>query len=114
MGFDEDGLKITNIQNHPDNSNQLEGDKINNWQSIVNEVLHFQECFPYIKAAGWDIAITNEGPVVIEVNDFWDRTGQYFIRRGWREEIRDCYLAWKKTGKTFHWREERYCIRYIR
>ena len=92
---------ITNIQNHPDNSNQLEGDKINNWQSIVNEVLHFQECFPYIKAAGWDIAITNEGPVVIEVNDFWDRTGQYFIRRGWKEEIRDCYLAWKRSGNKY-------------
>ena len=48
-----------------------------------------------------DIAITDKGPVVIEVNDFWDRTGQYFIRRGWRNEIRDCYLAWKATGKQY-------------
>ena len=63
----------------------------------------YQQVFPYCKAAGWDIAITDDGPVVIEVNDFWDRTGQYFIRRGWRDEIRDCYLAWKKTGKNYHW-----------
>ena len=93
--------KIKNITCHPDNGNVLEGLKIDNWQEIVKQVLHFQECFPYCKAAGWDIAITDDGPVVIEVNDFWDRTGQYFIRRGWRNEIRDCYLAWKKTGKTY-------------
>ena len=89
------------ITHHPDSGALLEGVKIDDWDNIVAQVLHFQECFPYIKAAGWDIAITDEGPVVIEVNDFWDRTGQYFIRRGWRNEIRDCYLAWKATGKRY-------------
>ena len=56
---------------------------------------------PFCKAIGWDIAITDEGPVVIEVNEMWDRTGQYFIRRGWRNEIRDCYMAWKRTGVVY-------------
>ena len=90
--------KIKQIEKHPDSGVQISGVKINNWERIVEEVLHYQECFPYIKAAGWDIAITDDGPVVIEVNDFWDRTGQLFIRHGWRDEIRDCYLAWKNTG----------------
>ena len=94
---------IKDIDRHPDSGNQLNGVIIENWDAIKSEVIKFQQAFPYCKAAGWDIAITDEGPVVIEVNDFWDRTGQYFIRRGWRNEIRDCYLAWKKTGKTFHW-----------
>ena len=94
---------IKDIDKHPDSGNQLNGVIIENWVAIKSEVIKFQQAFPYCKAAGWDIAITDEGPVVIEVNDFWDRTGQYFIRRGWRNEIRDCYLAWKKTGKTFHW-----------
>ena len=89
------------ITHHPDSGALLEGMKIEHWDDIVTQVLHFQECFPYVKAAGWDIAITDEGPVIIEVNDFWDRTGQYFIRRGWRNEIRDCYLAWKATGKKY-------------
>lgn len=97
-----DGLgKAMEITHHPDSGTLLEGVKIEKWNDIVEQVLHFQECFPYCKAAGWDIAITDEGPVVIEVNDFWDRTGQYFIRRGWRNEIRDCYLAWKATGKKY-------------
>lgn len=88
--------KIKEIEKHPDSGKQLNGVHIENWRSVKEEVIRFQKAFPYCKAAGWDIAITDAGPVVIEVNDFWDRTGQYFIRRGWRNEIRDCYLAWKK------------------
>ena len=87
---------IKEIEKHPDSGNQLNGVMIENWQAIKEEVRKFQQAFPYCKAAGWDIAITDDGPVVIEVNDFWDRTGQYFIRRGWRNEIRDCYLAWRR------------------
>lgn len=93
--------RIKDIDNHPDNGHQLNGVVIQNWHAIKEAVEHFQEAFPFCKAAGWDIAITDDGPVVIEVNDFWDRTGQYFIRRGWRKDIRDCYRAWEKTGKTY-------------
>ena len=92
---------IKDIEKHPDSGNQLNGVIIENWESIKAEVMKFQQAFPYCKAAGWDIAITDEGPVVIEVNDFWDRTGQYFIRRGWRKEIRDCYLAWKELDSDY-------------
>lgn len=93
--------RIKDIEKHPDSGAQLNGVIIENWQAIKEEVKKFQQALPYCKAAGWDIAITDEGPVVIEVNDFWDRTGQLFIRRGWRNEIRDCYLAWQKTGKEY-------------
>ena len=92
---------IKEIEKHPDSGNQLNGVIIDNWQTMKEEVKKFQQAFPYCKAAGWDITITDEGPVVIEVNDFWDRTGQYFIRRGWRNEIRECYLAWKRTGNEY-------------
>lgn len=94
--------KIKNITHHPDNGNQIEGIEIEEWENIKKQVNKFQESFPFIKAAGWDIAITKEGPIVIEVNDMWDRTGQYFIRKGWRYEIRNCYFAWKKTGAKYN------------
>jgi len=92
---------VKEIDSHPDSGSPLNGVVIENWESIKAEVTRFQQAFPYCKVAGWDIAITDKGPVVIEVNDFWDRTGQFFIRRGWRNEIRDCYLAWKATGKDY-------------
>lgn len=93
--------KISEIEKHPDSGTQLNGVVIDNWEQIKAEVVRFQQAMPWCKAAGWDIAITDEGPLVIEVNDFWDRTGQYFIRRGWRNEIRDCYKSWKKEGVEY-------------
>ena len=96
---------VKSIETHPDSGEQLNGVIIENWDAIKAEVKRFQQAFPYCKAPGWDIAITDDGPVVIEVNDFWDRTGQFFIGRGWRDEIRDCYLAWKEYwgGQVNHY-----------
>lgn len=93
--------KAKAIDRHPDSGSLLNGVVIDHWEDIKAEVIRFQQAFPYCKAAGWDIAITDEGPVIIEVNDFWDRTGQFFIKKGWRKEIRDCYLAWKETEKDY-------------
>ena len=86
--------KTTSIDCHPDSGVQLNGTIIKNWNHICKEICHFQQRLPFLKAIGWDIAITENGPVVIEINDFWDRTGQLFIQKGWRNEIRECYLAW--------------------
>ena len=91
---------IRDIEKHPDNGSQLNGVVIDNWDNIKREVLKFQQAFPYCRAAGWDVAITDDGPVVLEVNDRWDTTGQYFIRKGWRSEIRNCYLEWKKENRN--------------
>ncbi len=53
---------------------------------------------PFLRAIGWDIAITDQGPVVVEINDFWDETGQLFVRKGWKPEIENCYQEWEKYG----------------
>ena len=89
------------IECHPDSGTRIEGVIIDNWDKIKSEVIRFQQAFPYCKAAGWDIAITDEGPVVVEVNDFWDTTGQSFIGHGWRDKIRDCYNEWREIDKDY-------------
>ncbi len=92
-----DGIrKVKPITHHPDSGNLLDGVQIENWEIVKKKIIGFQQAMPYLKAIGWDIAITGNGPVVIEMNEFWDRTGQMFIRRGWRKEIRACYRAWKE------------------
>ena len=87
------------IDCHPDNGIQLNDVIIENWDGVKTEVIKYQQAFPYCRAAGWDVAITDDGPVVLEVNDRWDTTGQFFIKEGWREEIRNCYHAWKKENR---------------
>lgn len=92
-----DGWRETrSITHHPDSGTLLEGVFIENWKQITDEIIQFQKSIPYLKAIGWDIAITPEGPLVVEFNDYWDRTGQLFLGYGWKKEIQDCYKQWKK------------------
>ena len=86
---------IDKIDCHPDTGVLLDGMMIKNWAEIRRRVENFQQRMPFVKAAGWDIAITDNGPIIVEVNDMWDRTGQLFIGRGWKREIKECYDAWK-------------------
>lgn len=93
--------KVTPITCHPDSGQKLDGFHIPGWAELKSQLEMFQQAYPWCKAVGWDVAITDEGPTVIEVNDFWDTTGQYFLPSGWRNEIRDCFLAWQKTGRKY-------------
>lgn len=49
---------------------------------------------------GCDIAITEKGPIVIEINNWWNTTGQLFLNCGWKSEVMDCYNTWTKFNKT--------------
>lgn len=93
--------KTRPIDCHPDTGTQLNGVVIEYWDEICAQLCHFQQRLPFLKAIGWDVAITDDGPVVIEMNDFWDTTGQLFIQRGWRNEIRECYLVWRAYSREY-------------
>lgn len=99
--------KIRSIDYHPDTGTRLNGVKIRNWNQICTQLCNFQQRFPFLKAIGWDVAITDNGPVIIEINDFGDTTGQLFIQKGWGKEIRECYMAWKKYNNE---RDVNYCM----
>lgn len=96
----KDWRKVTPINNHPDTGVLIDGVTIENWDKIKQKVIQFQKSHPFLKAIGWDIAITKNGPVVIETNSFWDQTGQLFIKKGWKKEIFSCYEAWVKHIKN--------------
>lgn len=87
---------ICKIDMHPDSQKHLEGIYIENWDLIKEQLKHFQGLIPQLKTIGWDVAITENGPVIVEINNWWDTTGQEFIGRGWGPEVKDCYDAWVK------------------
>ena len=88
---------IRSIENHPDSNAKLEGEVIIDWERIKEQLKLFQGLIPQLKVIGWDVAITEEGPKIIEINNWWDTTGQEFIGRGWAPEVKDCYDAWVKN-----------------
>ncbi len=87
---------IKKIQFHPDSNAELNGMKIKNWHSIIAKLKYYQGLIPQLKIIGWDVAITDGGPVIIEINNWWDTTGQEFIDMGWAGEVENCYNAWVK------------------
>lgn len=85
---------IKNISYHPDSQELLEGTVLTGWNNIISQVKEFQAKIPFLKTIGWDVAITDNGPVIIEINNWWDTTGQLFIGKGWKVQIKQCYEAW--------------------
>lgn len=90
---------IVKINNHPDSDAPIEGEYINNWNDIVCKICDYQARIPQLKTIGWDVAITEDGPIIIEINNWWDTTGQLFINRGWKNEVLDCYNSWINFNK---------------
>ena len=86
---------VIKIERHPDSGEQVEGFLIDDWEDIKTALCEYQSRIPYLKAIGWDVAITEKGPVIIEINNWWDPTGQLFIGKGWRDSVLKCYKAWK-------------------
>ena len=87
---------VKKVDNHPDSGERINGVRIENWDEIKKCLCDYQARVPQLKAIGWDVALTDDGPIIIEINNYWDTTGQLFLGKGWRNEVRDCYLAWKK------------------
>jgi len=56
---------------------------IPNWQSISSLCLNAAKLFPTLHLQHWDIALTNRGPVVLEMNvEGGMRTHQIVQQRG--------------------------------
>ena len=55
---------------HPDTGRELTGFQLPHWQALTQVVLDGSELFPGFLCQGWDLAICQDGPVLIEVNWF--------------------------------------------
>jgi hypothetical protein len=82
------------LTHHPDSGIDLENFEIKNWQEIKNQVFDFHRKLYWLKAIGWDVAITEEGPVIIEINNRWDILGQTIAREGWYDYLNTLYKEW--------------------
>ena len=63
---------------HPDSGIIFDGFQIPMWQEAVGLALRGHAALRDIQSIGWDIAITPQGPIVIEANDEWGTMTQCF------------------------------------
>jgi Sugar-transfer associated ATP-grasp len=86
------GLCQQTIERHPSTSEQRIGITLPNWQELVSLLKQAATLFPGYLYQGWNIALTDRGPVPTEVNYFGDTdlpqfaTGKGFLS----EDLKAC------------------------
>ena len=75
------------VEKHPDTGVVFEGYKIPYYDEAIDLVKKCMRLFYGLKSIGWDVAITTEGPIVIEGNDDWGLAAHQMVEnRGWGVE----------------------------
>lgn len=74
------------VERHPDTHVVFDGYKIPYYEEALALAKSCMKIFYGIKSVGWDIAITSDGPIVIEGNDDWGLAAHQMVEnQGWAE-----------------------------
>jgi hypothetical protein len=61
------------LDRHPETGARIEGVRIPGWPEVQAMILRLAETFSFLTLVGWDVIVTNDGPVVVEGNHAPDR-----------------------------------------
>ena len=56
---------------HPDSKVKFTGLKLPYWDGIIDLCKNAARASPFCRSIGWDVAVTPDGPVLLEGNDHW-------------------------------------------
>jgi hypothetical protein len=92
---------IYDATNHPLNGYPVAGFQIPHWEQCVQLILKGQKAFPKLHSIGWDIGITEEGPLLIEGNAQYDfDLLQVAFDRGFKPELEKIRAAYRDGSAT--------------
>ena len=67
---------------HPDTGVRFAGQVIPRWDEVLGLCVRAARLAPRLRWIGWDVALTPDGPVLIEGNAGWDLTGTQLVGGG--------------------------------
>lgn len=67
-----DWPEIVPVERHPETGNLIEGFRLPFWAELVDLVSRGQRAFTGLRTIGWDVGITEAGPVLVEGNGAYD------------------------------------------
>ena len=89
------GLELRDVRQHPDSGVDLHGVAVPDWPQLQQYVSQLALVFPLLRFQQWDIALTDEGPVALELNLFatgGSELSQLLYRRGLVDETMRRFL----------------------
>ena len=97
------GLNLVEHDRHPDTHASLIGARVPHWQAMIDTVLAAAHLMQHIPLIGWDVTATDEGPVIVELNESPDLfLPQLADGRGVLEpELLDFMAAQKRKEAAF-------------
>lgn len=76
----------TKVDRHPISNVEFEGYQIPYWNEVKDLVKSAHKQLHYFQSIGWDVAITPNGPILIEGNDNWEIRNPQSIDGGVKEK----------------------------
>lgn len=87
--------QIIRIEKHPDTGNKIEGCDLPMWQQVLTLLQQGQQSLPDLKTLGWDVAITDAGPLIVETNATYDvDLIQVAHQRGVGPQLGQIFASW--------------------
>jgi hypothetical protein len=65
------GFGLERVPVHPATGRVVEGYRVPDWERARDVALHAAEALRELPSVGWDVALTDRGPLVIEGNAWW-------------------------------------------
>jgi hypothetical protein len=62
----------TAYESHPDTGVAFEGYQLPHWDAVKDLVIRAALSLPDLRTLCWDVAIAEDGPLLVEANDFWN------------------------------------------
>lgn len=72
FSMDPSGFGLARVARHPTTGRELDGFRVPQWDAIRRLVREAACAFRPLRTIGWDVAVTDTGPVLIEGNHTWD------------------------------------------
>jgi hypothetical protein len=72
IGAHPSGCGMVRVESHPGTGIPFDGFVLPHWHEALKLVRRAQRCFPQLRSLGWDVALTAEGPRIVEANARWD------------------------------------------
>lgn len=99
VGPTPDTWVVHELEAHPDTGVRFDDVVVPGWTDVVRLVERAARDFAELPCLGWDLAITDEGPLLLETNwAFGIYTQQIALDRGLRTELRQHYARCTTPG----------------